>query len=80
MSRRERRLAGELAGEPAAADAGRRFRDADGVNWLVREREAAGSPPALYFETEMAFRRVTHYPLDWRDLPTAELEILSHAT
>jgi len=79
MSRRERQLVGEHAGEPAAA-AGRRFRDADGVNWHVREREAVGCPPALYFETEMAFRRVTRYPLDWRDLPTAELEILSHAT
>jgi hypothetical protein len=27
----------------------------------------------------MAFRRVTHYPLHWRDLPTGDLEILSHA-
>ena len=62
------------------ADPGRRFRDSDGVNWYVRERESAGNQPALYFETEMAFRRVTHYPLDWRDLPTAELEVLSHAT
>lgn len=80
MSRRERQLAGELAREPADAEAGRRFRDADGVNWRVRERETVGGPPALYFETEMAFRRVTRYPLDWRELPTAELEILSHDT
>ena len=66
--------------KPAGAAAGRRFHDADGVTWHVGEREVEGHPPALYFETEMAFRRVTHYPLDWRDLPTAELEILSHAT
>ena len=26
----------------------------------------------------MAFRRVTHYPLHWRDLSTAELELISH--
>jgi hypothetical protein len=70
----------EAAREPKHADVGRRFRDADGVNWQVREREKAGRPPALYFESEMAFRRVTHYPSDWRDLPTAELEILGHAT
>ena len=70
----------EAARDPVEANAGRRFRDADGVSWHVRERGEAGRPPALYFETEMAFRRVTHYPLNWRDLPTAELEILSHAT
>ena len=69
-------------GERASVDAdtGRRFRDAAVVSWYVPEREEGGRPPALYFETEMAFRRVSHYPLDWRDLPTAELEILSHAT
>ena len=72
MGRRER--------DPAGADAGRRFRDADGACWYVWEREEEGRPTALYFETEMAFRRVRHYPSDWRDLPTAELEILSHAT
>ena len=64
----------------ADADAGRRFHDGDGVSWHVWEREEKGGPPALYFETEMAFRRVTHYPLNWRNLPTMELEILSHAT
>jgi hypothetical protein len=64
---------------PANADGGRQFHDADGVSWHVREREEGGRPPALYFETEMAFRRVTHYPLHWRDLPTGDLEILSHA-
>ena len=72
MGRRER--------EPADAKAGRRFHDADGTCWRVWEREGEGRPPALYFETEMAFRRVTHYPSDWRDLPTAELEILRNAT
>jgi len=34
---------------------------------------------ALYFESVIGFRRVTHYPPDWRELPTAELEILSFA-
>ena len=72
MGRREREL--------PDTNAGRRFHDADGVSWYVSEREKGGRPPALYFETEMAFRRVARYPLDWRDLPTAELEILSHAT
>jgi hypothetical protein len=36
--------------------------------------------PHYIFESEMAFRRVAHYPLDWRGLATAELEILSYAT
>ena len=76
MALRER----EAARGPAAPDAGRRFRDSDGVQWRVQERGEAGRPPALYFEAEMAFRRVTHYLLAWRDLPSAELEILSHAT
>ena len=57
----------------------RRFCDANGVTWQVSEREAGGQPPALYFQTEMAFRRVAHYPFNWHDLPAAELEVLSHA-
>jgi hypothetical protein len=32
---------------------------------------------ALYFESPIAFRRVTEYPPDWWNLPTDELEILS---
>lgn len=76
MSRR----GAEKGSRPADASAGRQFRDADGVSWHVAEHEKAGRPPALYFEAEMAFRRVAHYPFNWRDLPTAELEILSHAT
>ena len=30
-------------------------------------------------KTDSAFRRVTGYPPDWRDLPTGELEILSQS-
>jgi hypothetical protein len=55
----------------------RRYVDAGGVVWCVRERDLPGRSPALYFETTNAFRRVTHYPPDWRELPTSELEILS---
>ncbi len=58
----------------------RRFLDADGVNWRVRELRMPARPTALYFETEGSFCRVADYPSDWRDLPTAELEILSHGT
>jgi hypothetical protein len=60
-------------------DGERRFHDANGVAWHVSEREAAGLPPALYFQSEMAFRRVAHYPFNWRELPSAELEVLSRA-
>ena len=65
---------------PELPTGSRRFSDADGVTWRVREFQPADRAPALYFETETAFRRVTEYPPDWRDLPTAELEILSHGT
>jgi hypothetical protein len=58
----------------------RQFSDANGVVWRVRELQPADRAPALYFETEHAFRRVTNYPEDWRDLPTGELEILSRET
>ena len=56
------------------------FSDADGVLWRVREWKVPERPPALYFESDHAFRRVAHYPDDWRELPTGELEILSHET
>jgi hypothetical protein len=58
----------------------RRYVDAEGVAWCVHEREAAGREPALYFETNGLFRRVTDYPAGWRDLPTGDLEALSHKT
>ena len=58
----------------------RRFLDANGVNWRVRELLVPERRAALYFETEGSFRRVSEYPSDWRDLPTAELEILSGGT
>jgi hypothetical protein len=58
----------------------RRYVDADGVAWRVRETSHGHHQRALYFESAMAFRRVMDYPPDWRNLPTAELEILSHGT
>jgi len=67
-------------GSSANDPAGRRFSDANGTLWRVREVQMENRPAALYFETDVAFRRVTSYPMDWRDLPTAELEILSRGT
>jgi len=64
--------------ETLPAGAGRQYHDADGVSWRVRERCASDRPRALYFESEMAFRRVTHYPIDWQTLSPGELEALSH--
>ena len=58
----------------------RQFNDANGVTWRVREWRPPGRPAALYFETDAGFRRVTHYPEDWRDLPPGELENLSRGT
>ena len=44
----------------------------------MREVKRADSAPALYFESEIAFRRVTRYPADWQGLTAAELDALSH--
>jgi len=69
------------AERPAARrDGGRRYCDANGVAWRVQELQPPDLAPALYFEYDRGFRRVTNYPADWRDLPTGELEILSHET
>ena len=61
-------------------DTERRFIDAAGIIWRVRERQTSGRRPALYFENDVAFRRVADYPEDWRDLPTGEREVLSLRT
>ena len=58
----------------------RRFVDASGIAWCVREKAILGRGPALYFASAGAFRRVTQYPRDWHDLPTSELEVLSLKT
>lgn len=60
-----------------ASRPGRRYVDARGVAWYVRERVVGDRGTALYFESSVAFRRVTEYPPDWWDLPTDELEIVS---
>ena len=61
-----------------AATAARHYRGADGVQWTVRERHYADRSPALYFESDASFRRVTSYPRNWHELPAAELESLSY--
>ena len=58
----------------------RRFVDASGIAWCVREKATLGRSPALYFDSAGTFRRVTQYPRDWHDLPTGELEVLSLKT
>lgn len=58
----------------------RRYVDAAGVHWCVRERRVGGHGPALYFESTTAFRRVRRYPDNWRDLGDNELELLSLKT
>jgi hypothetical protein len=58
----------------------RRFVDASGTAWCVREKATLGRRPALYFESVGTFRRVTQYPREWYELPSDDLEILSHRT
>jgi hypothetical protein len=60
----------------------RTFHDAVGNAWSVHEVPAgpvpwARGPHCLVFGSEVAIRRVWHYPADWRELPDAELEALS---
>jgi hypothetical protein len=63
------------------ADRGeRRYVDADGVSWCVREKTTLGRGPALYFMSVGTFRRVTQYPDDWQALAAGELEALSRQT
>lgn len=63
-----------------AAPSERRFVDADGVAWCVREKATLGRDPALYFLSPGTFRRVTQYPDHWEDLAARELEVLSRQT
>ena len=65
---------------PESQRSSRLFIDVHGVTWRVRELQPVDHARALYFENDGAFRRVTDYPADWRDLPTGELEILSYRT
>jgi hypothetical protein len=54
--------------------------DHTGVAWCVHELSVHDRPPALYFESISAFRRVSHYPTNWQLLTTDEIEILSNKT
>lgn len=53
--------------------------DVDGRSWRVFEREAPettpGEPPVrcLYFDSDVAVRRVHHYPIGWASLPDEDL-------
>ena len=69
----------EPFGEPdrGAPPRARRYVDGRGVAWYVPERVVGNRAAALYFESSMAFRRVTEYPPDWWNLATDELEIVS---
>lgn len=64
----------------ATAPRERRYVDAAGVAWCVREKSTLGRGPALYFVSVGTFRRVTQYPDDWLDLSAGELEVLSLKT
>ena len=66
---------------PLAAPDGpcdRRYVDTDGVAWCVHERTFDDHPPALYFESIGAVRRVRQYPAGWRSLTATELDVLSY--
>jgi hypothetical protein len=65
---------------PDGDQTGRRYVDIDGVRWCVREVHPKTRQTALYFESDVSFRRVAHYPLDWETLSTGELAVLSRGT
>jgi hypothetical protein len=53
--------------------------DDNGVHWTVYELPASSfrRDASLVFESGMAFRRVSDYPSEWRDLSEQELLALS---
>jgi hypothetical protein len=81
MSDRERRIALVRAADGAERAAGRPrrwIRDANGVEWDVREidcRQTPGAlgPSCLIFDSEQVVRRVWSFPADWTALPDADL-------
>ena len=68
----------ERQSEPSPDKGGHHFRAGDGVRWSVCEKRPPNRTPALYFESDAAFRRVTEYPVEWQELTAVELERLSH--
>jgi hypothetical protein len=58
----------------------RRYVDDRGTPWCVHELIPDDGPPSLYFESCAAFRRVRHYPANWRQIGPEQLEALSHQT
>lgn len=58
-----------------------RFVAPDGTHWAVHEISPGPSRPwagrSLIFVSEQSFRRVYHYPPNWRDLDADELLALS---
>lgn len=65
----------------AAARIERSFTDADGARWRVYEQPFAEydrrSGMSLIFASDGAVRRVRNYPVEWADIPVAELIRLS---
>ena len=65
---------------------GREYRDreilGDNEVWSVYEMASSGDHqdgPSLVFANTKVARRVRQYPVDWRDLPDAELYGISHS-
>jgi hypothetical protein len=58
----------------------RRYVDDSGVAWCVHEYAYDDHAPALYFESIGSFRRVRAYPVNWVQLTSDQLEVLSHKT
>jgi hypothetical protein len=63
--------------EPGAGRGARGYVAADGTPWRVYEYRTPDDEICLVFESREAFRRVCHFPRDWRALSDAELEALS---
>lgn len=60
-----------------------RFISPDGTHWKVYEITNSHTPWAstsLIFVSDRGFRRVYHYPRDWRDLDAEGLHALSWKT
>lgn len=72
------------ASRPPRAVASRERRvEHEGVHWRVWEAPAGtlagGDGTHLFFESEVAVRRVRSFPIDWFDLPDDALMVISLA-
>ena len=57
----------------------RQFVDQNGTVWRVSERTINRAMPQLVFESDLGWRKIGDFPLDWRRLSRMDLDRLSRS-